>query len=440
MAEFFVSEDPRGSERGGLSSQKSLRLDVYTTTLLVVIHKPPSNQSLIEMCPGCSRVKFQGIVFAVIFCCSSPVAVAETISSFFVDLGADVTVRGVTRLPDGTAMVVGYTGDFEQAKFFEIAPNGAEFTSVELAGLGGRSVATAVSANGEYIVGYSQSPGSADVGEGTVWTRSTNWSAMGVGLDGLLFPSSVVSDVASNGVAAGDEDGARGAFSWSPTNGRTSLESRFGNGGAIAVSDDGRLFAGLGSLTFGVASPLLWAGSGMEVLAHPDLAAVVRDMSDNGVYISGFSETFDPFIFQTFTNAALWVDSDRRVTENQSAADYEFMYLLDMDGDPFQGEVTTVSDNGYAFGGSPEGAFIWHESFDGVRLLDEWLITEHGISLPTNPTNVTDVFFDGQNLNLAVEGSGYFISTNVAAIPEPSVAVLLIACTALISFRRLAMV
>lgn len=163
---------------------------------------------------------------------------------------------------------------------------------------------------------------------------------------------------------------------------------------------------------------------------------MVRDVSDSGVYLSGFSNSFDFETFQTRTNATIWFDSDGLVSENQSSSDYQFMHLPDGNGDPFQGEVLSISDNGFAVGGSADGAFIWHKSFGGVRLFDEWLLSEHGIDLPTNPTSINDVYFDGQNLNFAVQGSAYFVSANITAVPEPSAAALLVFSTMMVCCRR----
>jgi hypothetical protein len=367
-------------------------------------------------------LKFISSLSAVLF-----IAVASEATPFFVDFGDNVEVRGVTRLEDGRAMLVGYrdvpTTEVRNAKLFTVSADGASFTETTLLGLGGHSVATSISANGAHIGGYSQSPGSADIGEGTVWSAANSWAPQGVGV-GALFPSSLISDVSSNGVAVGDIEGARGAISWTEAQGLTNLESNFGNGGAVGVSDDGKIAVGLGSLTFGVASPLLWAGDGMEALETAEGNGVVRAISDNGLYVAGFTESFNAEIFQTFTNAALWVDSDGVISDEHGAEDYELLHLTDANGENFQGEVLAVSDNGYAVGGSEEGAFIWHASFAGVRLFDEWLLSEFGIDLPTPALAVHDVFFDGINLNFAVRGSAYFVSAPLGGggteVPEPA--------------------
>ena len=91
--------------------------------------------------------------------------------------------------------------------------------------------------------------------------------------------------------------------------------------------------------------------------------------------------------------------------------------LTDDLGNPFDGEVYAVSDNGYAVGranaynpDAGQKGFIWHESFAGVRLFDEWLFAEYGIQLPTPSVAINDVFFDGLNLSFAILGSAYFVT------------------------------
>ena len=192
------------------------------------------------------------------------------------------------------------------------------------------------------------------------------------------------------------------------------------------TSGGGRPGAGVnadGSLIVGFVSdgqkfsPSFWAGGALSALATQGMDGNPRDISPNGVYIGGSTSFLDMNTFHTVNQATLWVDDDLAIAADQTASDYRMALLTDQAGNPFDGEVYGVSDNGYAVGMGnaykPYGqqGFIWHESFAGVRLFDEWLLgLNTAFTLPTASRAINDVFFDGVNLSFAVLGSSYFVT------------------------------
>ncbi len=182
------------------------------------------------------------------------------------------------------------------------------------------------------------------------------------------------------------------------------------------VSADGSLIVGFVSDGQNL-SPSFWAGGVLSALATQGMDGNPRDISPNGLYIGGSTNYFDIDTFDTVNQATLWIDEDLTIAVDQTAADYRIVLLTDEDGNPFDGEVYGVTDNGYAVGranaynpDAGQRGFIWHESFAGVRLFDEWLLDEYGIQLPTPSVAINDVFFDGVNLSFAELGSSYFVT------------------------------
>lgn len=193
------------------------------------------------------------------------------------------------------------------------------------------------------------------------------------------------------------------------------------------MSADGSLIVGYTSNPppQGGLVPSFWSGGALSALATQGMDGIARDISPNGLYVGGSTNFFDMNTFHTINQATLWVDDDLAIAADQTASDYRMVLLTDELGNPFDGEVYAVSDNGYAVGKSnpykPFGqkGFIWHESFAGVRLFDEWLLAEYGITLPTPSIAINDVFFDGLNLSFAVLGSAYFVTVPLDGIPTP---------------------
>lgn len=173
-------------------------------------------------------------------------------------------------------------------------------------------------------------------------------------------------------------------------------------GGAQAISETGVI---VGSVTTGINefTAVVFDGGAQTLLQTPTgTNSGANDVSPNGEYVGGFVSFEDLTLFETIDHAVVWVNG--QLTE-----------LQDYNGDAFEGKVISVSDNGYAVGQSSDGlGFIWHESFAGVRMFDEWLLTEHGETLPTTVTSVVDVLFAGNKLHFAVNGSAYLVSVEVA--------------------------
>ncbi len=349
------------------------------------------------------------------------------------DLGEGLRVRGVTRLASGERILVGdylnpQTNQYE-GRMFTVAANGSYFSTTTLGTLGGdgHTSAFGISPNGEYIVGSSFSLTSSTQGEGeaAIWRRDAPETAIGLGyvLDPQLpINYSLGAAVSNNGVAVGHSNGAFYPFSWEETIGIQALprkriqdlpEKEGVGGTGWGVSADGSLIVGFIS-TAENNEASFWANNEITFLSNQGMSGNARDISPNGLYIGGSTNFFDTF--DTITQATVWVDSDLEVAANQTANDYQMLLLTDAAGNPFDGEVYAVSNNGYAVGKSnpyqPYGqqGFIWHSSFPGVRLFDEWLLAEYGITLPTPSLAINDVFFDGVNLNFAVQGSSYFVS------------------------------
>jgi len=183
------------------------------------------------------------------------------------------------------------------------------------------------------------------------------------------------------------------------------------------VSADGSLIVGFTTSPQSDLVPSFWSGGALSALATQGMSGIARDISPNGLYVGGSTNFFDRTIYDTINQATLWVDDDLAIAADQTASDYRMVLLTDAQGNPFDGEVYAVSDNGYAVGranaynpDAGQKGFIWHESFAGVRLFDEWLFAEYGITLPTPSIAINDVFFDGLNLSFAVLGSAYFVT------------------------------
>jgi len=227
------------------------------------------------------------------------------------------------------------------------------------------------------------------------------------GTGGLgLVPESFANDVSNSGVVVGTTDGLGVAYTWDPIGGIVALTEPVG-AGADGISTSGAIAGSVGTGP-GSFNAALWQGGNQELLETPEsFNSVAADISPNGEYIGGAVTFEDLTLFESINQAAVWVNG-------------ELNRLEDSDGNIFQGVVRGVSDNGYAVGQSSDGlGFIWHESFVGVRMFDEWLLTEHGETLPTTVTGVADVLFAGEKLHFAVNGSAYFVSATVGSTPDP---------------------
>jgi hypothetical protein len=331
----------------------------------------------------------------------------------FVDLGSENEVVGVTRLEDGTALLVGNTfnttTNTNEAVLFTVSADGSSVSSTTLGSLGGDTFVTGISHNGEFISGYSVSALSEGFGEGAVWEVGTPGVAQGVGFLGLINQSPAY-HVSNDGVAVGHADGARQAFSWSVDSGIQAIPAPSGAEFALGVSDQNNIVIGAALNNLGTATAAVWNDGAFSFLEDPfQLQSRADDVSPDGSFIGGFVSFFDFNTFETVQQGAVWENG-------------VLTLLTDEQGNPFEGDVLGVSSNGYAVGESEQGGFIWHESFGGVRLFEEWLTTEYSLMLPTSITSVNDIYFDGTDLSFALQGSAYYVQAPVqtSAVPEPS--------------------
>jgi len=331
------------------------------------------------------------------------------------NLGATNDVFGVTRLSNGTTLGVGNDA-FGNAMLWTVARDGT-FTTTNLGSLGGKSSARSISDNGDWIGGFSESPQSqtdlGSLGEGAIWQRSNPSAVTGTGFllrDGIPFFESFVAGIANNGTAAGNSVGTIPMI-WTPSGGAVGLPGpnpgvvpgAFANGiskdGSVAVGD----FSDVPNHTL---RGVFWDSSGFNILPDLGFGGGSLDISPTGNFIGGNVLTFDAT--HVFDQAAVW--------ENGS-----LIPLLGSDGLPFEGLVRAVTDDGWAGGTSPQGAFIWHPTLlPNVMLFDDYLLSEFGTTLPTPALDIWDLHSDGRFLTAAVKGSAYVVSAEVAAVPEPS--------------------
>jgi len=324
-----------------------------------------------------------------------------------VDLGSTNEVFGVTRLADGTTLAVGHD-NAGTALLWTIATDGT-VTTQALASLGGASEARTISDNGDWIGGVSQSPQSQIVpslGEGAIWQRSNPSVVTGTGFilrAGLPdFFSSFVSGIANNGTAAGDTAGGI-PMTWTPSGGIADLPGP--NQGEVpfafaeGINANGSIAVGfLSDDVNNVLRSVFWDSTGINILSDLGFGGSAGDISPNGRYIGGDVTTFDPT--RVFDQAAVWESGT-------------LIPLTDAANVPFEGLVRAVTDDGWAGGSSPQGAFIWHKSLGGVLLLDEFLFNSFDVALATNPSSIRDLHSDGVFLTAAVKGSAFTVTMQI---------------------------
>ncbi len=376
------------------------------TTSVRAVVEDAANDQLLFAASGSARLVMAENPFNVDEPPEEPLLVA---------LGSEVEVVGVTRLGDGTALLVGNTFNnntqTNEAVLFTVSADGSSVNSTTLGSLGGDTFATGISHNGEFISGYSVSALSEGLGEGAVWEVGNPGVATGVGFLGTANQSPAFY-VSNGGVVVGDADGGRVAYTWDQSDGIQGLTSTSTASAATAISDTSNIVVGFAQNTLSTPQAAIWSDGSFAFLEDPfQFSSIANDVSSDGSFIGGSVSFFDFNTFETVEQAAVWNGT-------------ELTLLADVNGDAFAGDVLGVSANGYAVGESDLGGFIWHESFTGIRLFDEWLLAEFGLVLPTPILAINDVFFDGVNLNFAVEGSAYFVSAPVSdggdEVPEPT--------------------
>lgn len=327
------------------------------------------------------------------------------LSATVVSLGADIDLVGVGVQDDGDSVLVGNrfnaeTG-FTQGVIFEVAADGSVNESV-VGTFGGDTFLSGVSTDGVYVSG-SSAASALDPLQGFRATVAASQVLTGVGAlgDGN---ASLAFDVSAAGVVVGTTDGGAIPFSWESSTGLVGLSGPVG-GTAFAVSSDGTIVGSI--FSSGDRDAVVWRTDSQELLEEPEgFNSQAIDVSPNGTHIGGLVSFEDLVLFETVEQAAVWVNGELNRLETS-------------DGAVFEGTVRAVSNNGYAVGESSNGqGFIWHESFAGVRMFDEWLLTEHGETLPTAVTSVEGVVFDGTDLHFAANGSACFIEASLTAAQD----------------------
>src|SRR5262245_19587782 len=97
---------------------------------------------------------------------------------YVVDLGSANEVIAATRLANGQGLAVGFvnTGGTRQASLFTIAPDGSSFTATAITSPGEQVEVTSISANGQFISGFS-----LNTFQGLVWSLNDLVSPANVG-------------------------------------------------------------------------------------------------------------------------------------------------------------------------------------------------------------------------------------------------------------------
>ena len=361
-------------------------------------------------------------ILGIILCSLSLLASSAEATPFYVDLGPQNEVLGVTRLADGTALLVGSgvdSGGTRRPALYTVAPDGLSFSVAYLSGPASSILLSGISQNGDYISG-SGNTGGGNTFQGLVWRRNELSDPETVGFL-PAFPETFAFDVSNTGVAVGVADGGFTAFHWSSSDGISAYSLPSEGAAATAITADGRLAVGFQTNSLGAVQASLWTDGGQVFLEDPfKINSRTDDVVFVGdeVFVGGQVSSFDFETFSTVEQAAVWLDGDLTL-------------LTDAENDPFEGRVLGVTTNGFAVGESALGAFIWNESFGHVRLFDEWLLTEFGMVLPTPALALKDAYFDGVNINFAVKGSAYFVSVPLGsgaenAVPEPTSSLLLL--------------
>ncbi|MCB9874371.1 MAG: hypothetical protein H6821_09360 [Planctomycetaceae bacterium] len=327
----------------------------------------------------------------------------EVITTRLIDLGAGVDVVGVAVLDNGHSVLVAnrvnQSTGFSEGVIFNVDTSAGSFTESVAGSFGGDTFLTSISPNGVYFSGYSEVNSTAPF-EGFRAEVANPTVLSGTGGLGPV-PESFAFDVSDSGVVVGSTHGLLLPYKWEPSSGIVALIAEPNGGGGQGISAAGAIaggtFTGMGRF-----NAVHWQGANQELLPTSEgFNSTAADISPDGEYIGGVVTFEDLTLFETINQPAVWSNG-------------ELTRLEDADGNAFRGRVAAVSDNGFAVGESSDGrGFIWHESFAGVRLFDEWLLTEFGLTVPSAILSVTDVYFDGVTLTFAVTGTNGLIQTPV---------------------------
>ncbi len=186
--------------------------------------------------------------------------------------------------------------------FFVIAGNEARaatfFGLNDLPGGAFSSSATAVSANGAVVAGFSST--NLAGGEAFLWQDSVGMAALGVISSGPVTPGSAANGISGDGVTvvgrASSANSSNIAFRWTPLGmvglGVISSSASGDSSVAYATSDDGAVVVGRSSSALGTQAFRWTAGTGMVGLGDltgGSFSSDARAISGNGMVVVGFS-------------------------------------------------------------------------------------------------------------------------------------------------------
>lgn len=232
-------------------------------------------------------------------------------------------------------------------------------------GLGTYSAATAVSADGATVVGYSEN--SEAIRHAFRWTEADGLVDLGdlpAGSD-----DSVATGVSGDGaviVGAGSAAGAK-AFRWTAANGMQELVDSLLLSAASAVSADGTTAVGFSGTTLAVQLPTAWRPDGMGGFEVDELEELVGGL-DEGV---AYGASADGTVVVGYSSSTASGSAFEAVRWNDTAA----TPLGDLPGGAFASEARAVSADGATiagFGSTAAGreAFRWTQAEGLVSLGD----------------------------------------------------------------------
>ncbi|MCU0670195.1 MAG: PEP-CTERM sorting domain-containing protein [Myxococcota bacterium] len=240
-------------------------------------------------------------------------------------------------------------------------------------GLGTYSSATAISADGSTVVGYSENSDAAR--HAIRWTQAGGLEDLGdlpAGSDdsvatGVSADGSVIVGAGSAGSSPGSLDGGAKAFRWTAAAGMQQFVASFLLSAANGVSADGTTAVGFRGTSLAVQLPTAWRPDGLGGFVIDELEeleggleeGVALDASSDGGVVVGYSSS-------TASGSAF-----EAVRWNGSAA----TPLGDLPGGAFASEARAVSADGLVIVGSGftaagREAFRWTEATGLVSLGD----------------------------------------------------------------------
>jgi len=342
----------------------------------------------------------------------------------------DITVRDLG-IKDHIPVLVGDMWDSveeRQVGRVMVGDGNGGFDVREVGSLGdGDTALQAISENGMFVGGFSDSPTSVSIGQGFVASLADLESLTAIDYANqtpISFLSNPVFAVTNSADSYGDAEGGRLPFIATADGHSVGLPGDYIGGSAVDTVGMGGLSVGVARVSnLNVAS--VWSEhDGFGNLSSGDDESAAKGVSADARFIVGESLIFDPVTFTTTVRAALWRDIDGVVESpaSQRASDYELVILQTPTGD-FENSVglsvTTVDGKWLASGTSETGAWIYHQGMDGPRYLAD-ILADEGADIDWDPQAVERVRYDSETgwLHMAVSGSSYYVGLQIA---EPDV-------------------